>query len=250
MEVQRATLPMPTQTTKPAMPEIPKPGASPPPPTSIAMQETSTKQATDETSAVLLAFKGTKWEGTDVLESIRSKLSHLPTSIRGAAAMPLLEVVTQPDEQLAGHQLSTIATSLQWALKFKNLAQDAVDKGGFGAVTQRALESQRAKQRHNAENPLLGKVLESPTLLMNSKLEGQQAEEANNLLKQFEAGNPSPGIGSSNVGKGIMYLRGRQGTRIFLRQQKDKPIEWLAVVNKTHEAAAFNLIRKKFDIPR
>ena len=42
-------------------------------------------------------------------------------------------------------------------------------------------------------------------------------DEANELIRKYLEGNHNPGLGTKSLFKDIMYLRGRQGARIFFR---------------------------------
>ena len=44
-----------------------------------------------------------------------------------------------------------------------------------------------------------------------------------------------------------MYLRGREGARIFFRMVDGEP-QWLAAVNKSDEQAVIRSLRERFDL--
>ena len=65
----------------------------------------------------------------------------------------------------------------------------------------------------------------------------------NNLITEFLAGNSNPGIGSKNLFKGICYLRGRNGARVFYRIT-DNIVEILGKANKGNEQTVINILKK------
>ena len=70
-------------------------------------------------------------------------------------------------------------------------------------------------------------------------------DEANNLINQLLKGNENPGIGSKNLFKDIMYLRGRNGARIFYRITP-KGIEILGKASKANEQKVINILQKLY----
>ena len=194
---------------------------------------------------VLEAFRGSPLEECPEMVGVRDRLQAASSDVRSATWLPLLDVLTNPDPADGRRQLGDISSALSWSQKFKKEARVALDEGGFDALLERARSAAEAKS--NQPRSLLDEVLASSSLVKSGKLGDDQVVEANSLIQQFKAGNECPGIGSSTLGKGIMYLRGRRGTRIFYRMREEKP-EWLAVVNKGDEQSAINLLRKTFDL--
>lgn len=70
--------------------------------------------------------------------------------------------------------------------------------------------------------------------------------EANKLIAEFLKGNTNPGIGSKNLFKGISYLRGKNGARIFYRI-KDGVMEILGKSSKANEQKVINILKRLYE---
>jgi hypothetical protein len=120
-------------------------------------------------------------------------------------------------------------------------AQVAVGVGTLPPVTGTAIATATA-----AATPVwhLEEVLAASTLQVKpSDLTGRQKIEAEHLLDQFSRGNDNPGLGTRTIGKGICYLRGKHGVRLFYRMTADGP-RWLAVSNKQDEDSTIGVLRQ------
>ena len=70
-------------------------------------------------------------------------------------------------------------------------------------------------------------------------------KEADALINKLIAGNGNPGKGTSNLFKGVYYLRGQNGSRIFYRK-KDGVIEILAKADKSNEKFVIKALEKLY----
>lgn len=93
----------------------------------------------------------------------------------------------------------------------------------------------------------VSRISESPALVREAEAIGADAQrEIDNLLEQYLKGNKSPGIGTKALDKGIFYLRGRNGGRIFLRETGEGYLEILGKADKSNEETVINAILKLF----
>jgi hypothetical protein len=87
------------------------------------------------------------------------------------------------------------------------------------------------------------------SILKESKKLGQaQSDEADQLVKQFLNGNPSPGRGIKYLpnSEGIFYLRGKQGARVFMRRVGKNAYEILGYSDKNNETRVINLVLQHY----
>jgi hypothetical protein len=72
---------------------------------------------------------------------------------------------------------------------------------------------------------------------------GEAAQrEVDSLLQKYLAGNKNPGIGTKSLGKDVIYLRGREGGRVFLRETAEGYVEILGKADKHNESAVIEII--------
>jgi hypothetical protein len=84
---------------------------------------------------------------------------------------------------------------------------------------------------------------------MQESFHNQEAtEEYDELVERFERGLTSPGKGNKALGKGIFYLRGAKGTRVFIRKVEGNVYENLGIANKSNENAVLNYLKRLYGI--
>lgn len=66
-------------------------------------------------------------------------------------------------------------------------------------------------------------------------------KEADELVSKLIQGNANPGIGTSNLFKDILYLRGANGARVFYRNTQEG-IEILAKASKANESKVIRIL--------
>lgn len=222
-------------------PKEPQPAATP-----VAPSKPDNPEPVEEsTNWILESANSTPFAGSEHLEHYGQRLPRYPKPIRMGFDEALLDALTSSEVKEGEGKLKDLATTMSWSLKFKKDAPGVFEKSGYEGLKAEALafeEAQGAKKK----SPL-DKVLSDPKLLFKSKLPQSRVAEANSLLTQHAAGNDNPGIGSKTLGKGVCYLRGRKGTRLFYRQKGEKT-EWLAVCDKSTEPKAIALLRKELDL--
>lgn len=236
--------PAPKAQAAPAAPEAPKVAAPPPPPTTLQMIEPDESQE-DMLKFVLDAAGDCSMKNHPKLDDIRQRLPQMPAPIAQAGVDPLMDALTTTDPQEASQKLDNFHDTLTWARKFKSDARGVMEQGGdWAALEAAALKGREARVKPETS---LDRSISSPGFLKAHPLSHKQEVEGARLIDQFEAGNTNPGLGTKTLGKGICYLRGREGTRIFYRMQDDKP-QYLAVCNKSSEDSVISLLRREFDL--
>ncbi|MEW6278046.1 MAG: hypothetical protein AB1758_05440 [Candidatus Eremiobacterota bacterium] len=222
-----------TPTERPEKTTPPEGKAAPPPvPVTLSDQPVATASG-DEAFWVLDSARGTALADHPALEVVRQKLPQIGgEAIRGEIAFPLLDALTTPDVARAGAKLDDIARILEFAGKRKKEARQALESGGWEALVQLRAEHDRAAAEKAASDP--DAILEA-TGASVFKMGDRQKVEAVHLMEQYQAGNPSPGLGTSGLaGTGISYLRGRNGARVFFTLVGGEP-RWLAICDKSQE---------------
>ena len=211
------------------------------------LQETPNSIKADEDSTtnwVLESASQTPYADEPSLAVVRKRFGTLNEAVKKTLTEPLLEAITAPDEEVGSKKLKDLASTAEWAQKFKKDAARLAEEGNYTGMLQKARELE--KKNSEPETRLDG-IRQSDSLAFDTKLPKARADEANRLLEQFENGNEHPGIGSKALGKGIQYLRGRKGTRLFFRKKGDE-VEWLAVCDKTNEPQAIKKLQKEYDL--
>ena len=219
------------------------PAAAPPP--DVLLEEASNAQAGEDMSWVIDAAAQSVYAGEPAVATLQERFPHLPEDVRTALATPLLEALTTDDPESARAGLGDLASTATWAQKFKKDARALVAEGGSEALVAHVRSLQASSEGTSAS--LLDGVLAAPSLLFSSELSQGGVQEANQLLDQFQKGNDNPGIGTKTLGKGVCYLRGRKGTRLFYRMEEGKP-SWLAVCDKSTEPKAIGILRRELDL--
>ena len=211
------------------------------------LQETPNSIKADEDSTtnwVLESASQTPYADEPSLAVVRKRFGTLNEAVKKTLTEPLLEAITAPDEEVGSKKLKDLASTAEWAQKFKKDAARLADEGNYAGMLQKA---QELEKKNSKPETRLDSIRQSDSLTFDTKLPKARAEEANRLLEQFESGNEHPGIGSKALGKGIQYLRGRKGTRLFFRKKGDE-VEWLAVCDKTNEPQAIKKLQKEYDL--
>lgn len=227
---------------EPAAAPEPAPRASEPVPVTLALHDEVGGE--EEMRWILDSASDTVVKDHPLLEDVRRRFPQLPEEVRMHGTIPLLDALTTPGAEAAGARLESFHDTLTWARKHRADARELLAGGGdWKTLEQAAL----AARQETSPETSLDRVLASPGLLKAYPLGNNHEAEATRLIDQFEAGNTNPGLGTRSLGKGICYLRGREGTRIFYRMQNDQP-QWLAVCNKSNEQAAINLLYREFDL--
>lgn len=207
--------------------------------TTLQMEETA-PVTQDETNWVLESGRNSAYGGTPEMEAILRRFPSLPGEVKSELTMPLLDALTQSDQTQGVEKLRDVDLTVGWAQKFK---KDAKATAGEGYEAMLAA----ARAAEGGEKPVsagpLDQVLASPGLVFSSELDAARTQEANHLLEQFAQGNTNPGIGTKALERGVSYLRGRKGTRIFYKMQEGKP-QWLAVCDKSTEQKAINRVQE------
>ena len=234
------------RTTSPsaeAQVQAPSPEASP---KILLAEEPTTSSEVDQetTNWVLESVASTPYANDPSMEIVKRRFGTLNGAVRDSLTEPLLDAITNSDVKLGSQKLKQLADTANWAQKFKKDAARAVKEGGFEAMSK-AAES-KEKKSSKAETMLDG-ILKSENMRFSSELAPSRAKEANQLLQQFKNGNENPGIHTKALGKGISYLRGRKGTRIFFKKQGGS-VQWLAVCDKKTEPKAIKLLQKEFQL--
>ena len=224
--------------TRPAAQSVPQTLLSETPP----VAESESKG--NETNWVLESVADTPYANDPSMEIVKRRYGTLNGAVSQLFTEPLLDAITTSDIKSGSQKLKNLASTANWAQKFKQDAAKLVDNGGYEAMLQRAMDA--GKSKAEAETLLAG-VLKSKSMRFQSDLPANRAKEADKLLQQFQNGNENPGIGSKALGKGISYLRGRKGTRIFYKKQGDETL-WLAVCDKSTEPKAIRTLQKEFGL--
>ena len=199
----------------------------------------------EETNWVLESANATPYADTPAMNTVRQRFERIPKEVQTILAEPLLDALTNANAEVAGKKLEEVALTATWAQKFKKEAARLGDSGGYAAMLNKARELEQGDEPSGPSR--LDKVLASPQLVFSSELAEHRAKEAESLLEQFESGNESPGIGSKALGKGISYLRGRKGVRIFFKKQAGET-QWLAVCDKSTEPKAIKLLQQEYKL--
>jgi hypothetical protein len=66
--------------------------------------------------------------------------------------------------------------------------------------------------------------------------------EANSLISQLAGGNLNPGIGSKSIGNGIFEARGRNGARVYFRNENGG-INIVGYSNKSNQGQVINRLK-------
>ncbi len=236
------TPPPPPKAAPPTEPRAP----SAPVPVTLSIQEDPPKPHTvEEMSWILQSAASTPLADHPALAEIKQRFPQLPEEVRNHGTLALLDALTIPDPSVAGAKLDQMVDTMTWARKNKSEARELLAEGG----DWQTLETAAAAAEEASRKPLssLDQAMASPGFLKAFKIGQNHEVEGARLIDQFEAGNPNPGIGTKTLGKGVCYLRGREGTRIFYRMQNDSP-QWLVVCNKSNEDSAISLLRREFDL--
>lgn len=213
--------------------------------TSSVPIETAAIAEEESTNWILESANSTPYAGSEHLEHYGQRLPRYPKPIRLGFDDALLDALTTSDVKAGEGKLKDLSSTMSWSLKFKKDAGRVFEEGGYDGLRAEALAFDEA-QGSTKKSPL-DKVMADPNLIFKSDLPQNRVAEANSLLEQHAKGNENPGIGSKTLGKGVCYLRGRKGTRLFYRQKDDKT-EWLAVCDKSTEPRAIAALRKEFDL--
>ncbi|WP_321386386.1 hypothetical protein [uncultured Enterococcus sp.] len=70
-------------------------------------------------------------------------------------------------------------------------------------------------------------------------------KESDQLIEKISNGNMNPGTGYKNLFKDVIYIRGRNGARVFYRKV-DGVIEILGKANKDNETKVIQILMKKY----
>ena len=107
---------------------------------------------------------------------------------------------------------------------------------------------------HNADTPC--RTLFTNLSNFNSSLRGyaqdvfkdpQATKSAINLMDAFSQGVDHPGIGTSNLpGTSLIYLRSRNGVRIFLNRVGKDSYEVVGIANKRNENKVINILQSQY----
>lgn len=236
------TTPEPAPKTASTSAPAPKAPAAPVPVT-LAMEEAP--HTLEEMSWILQSAASTPLADHPALAEIKQRFPQLPEEVRNHGTLALLDALTIPDPAKAGAKLDQMVDTMTWARKNKGEARELLAGGG----DWQTLETAATAAEEASRKPLtsLDQAMASPGFLKAFKIGQNHEAEGARLIDQFDAGNPNPGIGTKTLGKGICYLRGREGTRIFYRMKDDAP-QWLVVCNKSNEDSAISLLRREFDL--
>lgn len=207
--------------------------------TTLQMEEAASVTQ-DETNWVLESGRNSVYGSTPEMEAIFRRFPSLPGEVKSELTMPLLDALTRSDQSQGIEKLRDVDLTVGWAQKFK---KDAKATAGEGYEAM--LAAARAAEGDQGSTPAgpLDTVLASPSLVFSCELNAARTQEANHLLEQFAQGNTNPGIGTKALERGVSYLRGRKGTRIFYKMQDGRP-QWLAVCDKSTEQKAINRVQE------
>lgn len=216
-------------------------------PRTAAVEPASVEPADEETTNwVLESAASTPYANDPSMAIVKKRYGTLTEAVRCHLTEPLLDALTTSDIEQGRGKLKEVADTANWAQKFKKDAARQAADGGYRAMSKEAAAFYASQNGADEATPLDG-VLKSKTLRFSSDLPQHRLKEANQLLEQYHNGNENPGIGSKALGKGISYLRGRKGTRIFYKKQGDDT-QWLAVCDKSTEPKAIKLLQKEFQL--
>ncbi|MGI8551027.1 MAG: RHS repeat-associated core domain-containing protein, partial [Dehalococcoidia bacterium] len=117
------------------------------------------------------------------------------------------------------------------------------------AVVQSYIEQQACLGR----NVLADDFSDDPFLTgkMQEAFKNKQAfDEAGSLAEKFERGIKSPGLrsGTGSLGKGVIYLRGKSGVRIFLKQIGSNVYAIVGISVKSNEGAVIAYLSRLYGI--
>jgi RHS repeat-associated protein len=124
-------------------------------------------------------------------------------------------------------------------------------EGWQDALQAQAVVDYVAQQASLGRNVLADSFSDDPFLTrkMQESFHNQEVtEEYDELVERFERGLTSPGKGNKALGKGIFYLRGAKGTRVFIRKVEGNVYENLGIANKSNENAVLNYLKRLYGI--
>ncbi len=208
-------------------------------PHSLKKPNLPTPQA-EEHQWIFESLPQTPYSDYAVLAPIQERFPRLPKALKDLFAPALLDCLTNSDLEAGRLGLHELNQAMGWSLRFKKAASLATRDGFEGLLKQARADQKRTSEAD--ETPRLDRLLKSSELVFSSALNQPQVREAEHLLEQFEAGNERPGIGTKAIERGVSYLRGRKGTRIFFKVGPDGP-RWLAICNKKTEQKAINAVK-------
>lgn len=239
---QKAESPSKPEAKSVSQPETPRAEV----PTTL-LQETPEKSQAEDSSTtnwVLESAAQTPYANDPSLAIVKKRFGTLNEAVTKTLTEPLLDAITVDDPEKAKAKLKDLAATATWAQKFKKDGVRLAAEGDYPAMLQKAKELESKK---SGPKTLLDEIRGGDSLTFDTKLPTARAKEADQLLQQFQNGNENPGIGTKALGKGISYLRGRKGTRLFFKKQGDK-VEWLAVCDKTNEPQAIKKLQKEYNL--
>jgi len=149
--------------------------------------------------------------------------------------------ITRAMASLGEAEGGELATLLEQSEKGRLSPQQLTRAGELLAKVEKALGLEIPTLR------TISRVSENPTLVREAeRISADAQREVNTLLEQYLNGNTNPGLGNKSLGKGIFYLRGRNGGRIFLRENADGYLEILGKSDKGNEETVIKTILEQF----
>jgi hypothetical protein len=104
----------------------------------------------------------------------------------------------------------------------------------------------RPQQQPQQQISVTSSVQQHPGLARQAdKVTGEQLRAAQALVKQLEAGNTNPGIGSKHLFDGVHEARARNGARVYFRS-KPGQIEVVGMSTKDNQDSVIRLLRGLF----
>lgn len=104
---------------------------------------------------------------------------------------------------------------------------------------------------HNASGCGVSSVISEDSLLVKAAEKAGRnqrvQDEMNDLVVQYLKGNKNPGLGNGSLpGTGVLYLRGRNGGRVFFRTKSDGTMEIVGKADKSNESQVISRLNDKY----
>lgn len=135
------------------------------------------------------------------------------------------------------------ASSLDKSLAVANVAINLVPGASTAKVLSKAGDAAKYGSQI-AKNT--SRIKESSKLVREAAAAGKSHQAGiDKLTARLQAGDLNPGLGSKSLGSGISYARGRDGARVFFRQNGNG-VEILGKANKANESAVIKEVLRVF----
>ena len=132
------------------------------------------------------------------------------------------------------------------------LLMKGVESGRLDAASASRLNALMVKVEGNLAGSapglrVIGRMKEHDRLRRAAENLGEAMQrEADDLIEHYLRGNTNPGIGTKHLAGDIFYLRGRNGARVFYRENAEGYMEILAKTDKGEEASVIKAVQAYF----